>query len=463
MADQLLGPDPDLMPAIDLPPPASAKGKTTQRPEADAAAKSVPSSAGAAGDPGDFPLETAPELPVDPQPTKGSLSPGDPATNPAPTTQNGQAGAPSASTASAPDRTSSQTAAAPPAPRSDSMGRLASFNPASLTEMAIDRNWKEAGRAAARVNDEVITLHDLVLTIKAQLINRNPGQSLSREGLNMAAKSVLAHLIERTLITQEAKRVLKNPKQLDRLYEAADKYWREGELPPLMRHYLADNEFQLKQKLADAGIPLEFLHQSHRQEFLSTVYLDQKLSEGRKVELPEMLRYYNDHLHDKEYDRPAQITWRELVVEKDRHPNPADARRKADNLLARLNRGESFATLARKESEGPSSIRAQGGLMQTSPGSYAVEAVNQALNSLPLNQVSPVLEGPSSLHIVLVENRRAAGPASFEEVQDQMRNKVMYNKVRKAREVFLARLKRDALISTIFDGTESDPAATDKE
>src|SRR5271157_5005710 len=376
-ADQLLGPNPDLMPAIDSAPPAAAKGKATQRPAAEAAAKPVPSSAGAAGD---FPLDTAPELPVDPQPTRGSLSPAAPATNPAPTTQNGQAGAPSASTASAPDRTSSPTAAAPPAPRSDSPVRLASFNPASLTEMAIDRNWKEAGRAAARVNDEVITLHDLVLSIKAQLIHRNPGHSLSREELNMAAKSMLAHLIERTLIAQEAKRVLKNPKQLDRLYEAADKYWREEELPPLMRHYLADNEFQLKQKLTDAGLPLEFLHQSHRQEFLAQVYLDQKLSEGRKVELPEMLRYYNDHFHDKEYDRPAQITWRELVVEKGHHPNPADARRKANNLLTRSKRGESFATLARKESEGPTSIRAQGGLMQTSPGSYAVEAVNQALS-----------------------------------------------------------------------------------
>ncbi|HMF38366.1 MAG TPA: hypothetical protein VKF17_17115, partial [Isosphaeraceae bacterium] len=313
MAGQLLGPNPDLMPAIDSPPPASAKGKTTQRPAADAAAKPVPPSAGAAGASGDFPLETAPELPVDPQPTKGSLSPAAAATNPAPTTQNGQAGAPSASTVSAPDRTSSQTAAAPAAPQSDSVVSLASFNPDSLAEVATGRNWKEAGRAAGRVNDEVITLHDLVLSIKAQLIHRNPGHGLSREELNMAAKSMLGHLIERTLIAQEAKRVLKNPKQLDRLYEAADKYFREEELPPLMRHYLADNEFQLKQKLTDAGLPLEFLRQSHREEFLAQVYLDQKLSVGRKVELPEMLRYYNDHFHDKEYDRPAQITWRELV------------------------------------------------------------------------------------------------------------------------------------------------------
>ncbi len=464
MANQLLGPDPDLLPAIDSASPASAKGTTTQRPEVDPAAKPVPSAAGAAGAaPGDFPLETAPVLPVDPQPIRGSLSPAAPATNAAPTTQNGQAGAPSASAASAPGRTSSLTAAAPLVPRSDPVVRLASFNPDSLTDVATGRNWKEAGRAAGRVNDEVITLHDLVLSIKGQLIHRNPGHSLSREELNMAAKGMLAHLIERTLITQEAKRVLKNPKQLNSLYEAADKFWREEELPPLMRHYLADNEYQLKQKLTEAGIPLDFLHHSHREEFLAQVYLDQKLREGRKVDLPEMLQYYNDHYRDKEYDRPAQITWRELVVEKDHHPNPAAARRKADDLLARLNRGESFVTLARNESEGPSSIRAQGGLMQTSPGSYAVEAVNQALDSLPLNQVSRVLEGPTSLHIVMVENRRTAGPASFKELQDEMRNKVMYKKMHKVRSDFIARLKRDALISTIFDGTESDPAATDKE
>ena len=65
----------------------------------------------------------------------------------------------------------------------------------------------------------------------------------------MVAKSVLAGLIERTLIAQDAKRALKNPKQLDRLYEAADKFWHEEELPPMMRRYLVDTEAQLKQKL----------------------------------------------------------------------------------------------------------------------------------------------------------------------------------------------------------------------
>ena len=81
-----------------------------------------------------------------------------------------------------------------------------------------------------------------------------------------------------------------------------------------------------------------------------------------------MLKYYSEHLHDKEFDRSAEITWRELVVEKSHYPNPADARRKAEALLARLGKGEDFAKLARNDSEGPSRVRAQGGLMQTSPG-----------------------------------------------------------------------------------------------
>ena len=223
--------------------------------------------------------------------------------------------------------------------------------------------------------------------------------------------------------------MLKNPKQLEKLYQAADKYWRENELPPLMRRYSVESELQLSQKFSESGRSLEALHQSYRQEFLAQVYMENKLKDHRTVELPEMLQYYSEHFRDKEYHRTAQITWREIVIEKSNHPTEADARRKAETLLARLRNKEDLATLARAESEGPSRVRAQGGLMQTSPGSYAVEAVNQALASLPLNQISPVLEGPTSLHILRVENRRAAGPASFEEIQDQIRETILVTKL----------------------------------
>ncbi|MGO9598582.1 MAG: peptidylprolyl isomerase [Isosphaeraceae bacterium] len=449
VADRLLGPNPDLMPALDAPVTrASQVDRTMSKPRTrDAAAKpAVPAAAG------EMPLETSPELPTDPQPAKGALTPQS-AAGPDTKNETDPVGSPSAS-------------AAGPAGSNSKINpevRPAMFNPAALSDEDLARNWRQAGRAAARVGDEVITLHDLVLSVKEQLSRHPAGRDLSPQELNFVAKTVLAGLIERTLVVQEAKRALKNPKQLDSLYSAADGFWRERELPPLLRRYMADNENQLKQKFKESGRSLEAARQNYRQDFLAQVYMDQKLSGQSKVELPEMLRYYNEHLHDKEFDRPAMITWRELVVEKSQHPNEAAARSKAEDLLARLNKGEAFAALARTQSEGPSSVRAQGGLMQTSPGSYAVDAVNQALESLPLNQNSAILEGPTSLHIVRVENRRAAGPASFEEIQDQIRQRVQVEKMRSSREQFIKKLKRDTLVSTIFDGTESDPSAPEKE
>ena len=109
------------------------------------------------------------------------------------------------------------------------------------------------------------------------------------------------------------------------------------------------------------------------------------------------------------------------MVEVDKHKSREEARQKADALLEKLSRGDDFAKLARAESDGPTSSRNEGGLMQTTPGSYAVKPINDALDSLPIGQLSGVLEGPDSFHILKVENRRPAGPASFEEVQDKIK------------------------------------------
>jgi hypothetical protein len=447
------------MPAIDTPATrASQVDGTTPKPRTSDAAPKPADPAAAEG----LPLENAPELPVDPQPAKGALTP-QPGTTSDTMNETGPAGSPSASTARPTDSGSIKTAARSSVPRSSPEVRPAMFDPAALTDEDLARNWKQAGRAAARVGDEVITLHDLVLAVKDQLGRHPAGRDLSPQELNFVAKTVLAGIIERTLVVQEAKRALKNPKQLDTLYGAADNFWRERELPPLLRRYMAENENQLKQKFKESNRSLDAVRQNYRQDFLAQVFMEQKLFGQTKAELPDMLRYYNEHLHDKEFDRPAMITWRELVIEKSKHPDVGAARRKAEDLLARLNKGEDFAALARTQSEGPSSVRAEGGLMQTSPGSYAVDAVNEALEHLPLKQNSAILEGPTSLHIVRVENRRTPGPASFEEIQDQIRQKVQVEKMRSVREQFIKKLKRDTLVSTIFDGTESDPNAPDKQ
>jgi peptidyl-prolyl cis-trans isomerase SurA len=95
--------------------------------------------------------------------------------------------------------------------------------------------------------------------------------------------------------------------------------------------------------------------------------------------------------------------------------------------------------------------------MQTSPGSYGVPAVNEALQALAMGQVSGVLEGPSSFHVVRVEGRRAAGPAPFEELQDQIRTTLQDTKYQTERAAYIRKLWDETFVSTFFDETDSDP------
>jgi len=489
-ADPLLGPNPDLMPSMDeLVPGREAAAPKAGEPAPEPTSEPAPAPAPApTPDPApelDLDLEPdasadAPEAPALPDLTPAPTPTPAPAPATAPTPVEGEndedalpelppVAEPSASTsASAPvfpvNRQSQTLAARSPAPRVDPAVMRASTaaavtpTPISSDHVADDPNLIEAGRTAARVGDEVITLRELVVAVKDQ-VARHGGKisQIPADELNQIAQHILASLIERSLIVQEAKRQLKDKKQLDRILEAADKYWREQDLPQLLRQHTVENEYQLKEKLQESGRSLEGLRQNYIQEFIAQIFVHQKLSDKFKVELPEMLKYYNEHINDKENQRSAQIVWRELLVENGRHASPAEARAKAEALLTRLKNGEDFAKLATAESEGPALVKSGGGLMKTSPGSYAVAAVNQAIETLPPGRISGIIEGPSSFHIVLVESRRASGPATFAEIQDQIRQRLTIEKMNREREALLGKLRANTIVTTIFDGTASDP------
>jgi peptidyl-prolyl cis-trans isomerase SurA len=228
-------------------------------------------------------------------------------------------------------------------------------------------------------------------------------------------------------------------------------------MPQLEHEYQADNELQLRDRLKEHGRSFDAVAQMARQNWMAENFLHAKIKDRIKVDLPELRKHYEAHKHDKEFDRPEQIIWREIVVEAGRYPRREDARRKIEALHQSLSRGADFAELAKAQSDGPSRSRDQGGLMQTSPGTYGVASVNQALLSLPPGQISGILEGSTSFHIIRVEQRRAAGPAPFFELQDQIRSTLLEKKYVAERTAYIQKLWDRTPVSTIFDESDSDP------
>jgi peptidyl-prolyl cis-trans isomerase SurA len=315
---------------------------------------------------------------------------------------------------------------------------------------------REATRVISRVGDEVITTQDIEAAAKERkrAYGIREGQKLSPREENMVDTSVLAELIERSLLYQKVKREVKDPKHLKQLTDVADRVWREEELTPLIRKYNAANEYELAERLKQAGDSLEKRQDDYRRVFVVKNYIHHKLGAKMTVSLPEMLDYYNAHL--KAFDRPAQVSWREIVIEVKKQRSRAAARQKTDAILARLRHGEDFAAVAKAESQGPN--RKQGGLWETSPGSYGIAAVNTALETLPIGQISQVVEGPSSFHIVRVESRRPEGPAPFAEVHEKVHKLVFTEKSQRETDSFIAKVRSQTPITTIYDGTSKDPS-----
>jgi hypothetical protein len=220
---------------------------------------------------------------------------------------------------------------------------------------------KEAGRIAARVGDEVITHRELTEAVKEKIAGLPQGYKPNRQEIMMITSNVLDSLIERSIIIQEAKREMKKPEMIARFMGIAEKVWREEELPPLLRKMSVLNEYELKEKFKEQGKSLDEMREMWKQDFLAKGFLEQKLRPKISVEYSEMRAYYNAHLD--EFNRPAAWTWREVLVEMDKHPSRAEARKKAEAILARLRHGDDFAQVAQAESEGPN--RSSGGLWET--------------------------------------------------------------------------------------------------
>ena len=348
--------------------------------------------------------------------------------------------------------------------------------PKSAAEERRRVELEQPGRPVARVGEEIITYHDVIVLVREhrafrELKNayRTGSASDKREAakqFEMLYEATLQNLINRSLLVQEAKRHMgkKDTKLLDQFNQAADGFFHQAEIVPLLRQYQVDTEYQLKEKLAAQGRSLTQMQQDFRQMFLADQYLHSRLSTKVKVDLPDLLKYYDEHVKKHDFDRPALITWREIVVEPIEPTTPASARhdstvlltsdrsgqdaarREALALLEKLRKGEDFAKLARKESDGPARSRNQGGLMETSPGGYGVPAVNQVLETLPIGQLSNVIEGPDGFHIVKVEKRRPAGPASFSEVNNQIKPILENAKFLEERNALLNKLRKNAVI-----------------
>ncbi len=282
---------------------------------------------------------------------------------------------------------------------------------------------------------------NLPLTQRAQLINRLAGQVLH--------DLVDRHLILRAVEERFGKRHLLQP-----VLAQINQDWEEQQIPKLIEEHKVTDRYELEATLGDGPRSLKALHQRYVDDTLIAFFLQVRIRPETQPQLPELLAHYAEHRST--FAEPDKVVWNELVCKfgPGSDTTEAEAYQLAQSWIAQLAQGAKFAELAR-DSDGLHTDH--GWRRETSLGGFKVEAINQALQKLPIGQVSPVIEGPTSLHVIRILSRTPARIAPFHEVQDQVKQAVAQQKRTKALKRVLQELRDQTTIRTIFDGTESDP------
>jgi hypothetical protein len=312
----------------------------------------------------------------------------------------------------------------------------------------------EAARIVARVGNEVILLGDVLGPIELTLApykGKYPEdeldrfrQQLVRQQVRVAAENKLLYLAFLREIPPE-----RRGEALPKIWQEVYRQFEEKELPKLMERFGVTSAAELDARFREFGWSLAKQQRMFGERTIGMAGVAQKIKLNPEVTHEEMLRYYNEHI--QEYSFPAKARWEELAVRFDRFPTRQAA---YAAIVAMGNEvalgGAPLWAVAKRSSQGFTA--AQGGQHDwTTQGSLASEALDRALFELPIGQLSQIIETPTGFHIIRVLERHEAGRTPFTQVQKEIKKKIQEQKQKEAFAQYVAQLRREIPVWTVFD------------
>lgn len=285
--------------------------------------------------------------------------------------------------------------------------RLWLWLPALLLLAACNNSSAEVGeQMVASVNGEVITERELY-----------------NEMIKQGGDRLLETLIDQKLVEQAAK---------EANIQVTDKQVQER-LDKLIEEMGGKEAFQ--STLAMYGISEDVLRQDVRTQLM----LEQLLGDRIEVTEEEIQAYFESN--KEMWGEQEQIRARHILVEDEAT---------AQEVLDKLNAGESFEELAKQYSTDPSN-RDKGGDLGFFPRGVMDLAFEQAAFALEPGETSGIVKSSFGYHIIRVEERKEAQPAKFEDHKERIREQLHNQKLESESTAWLAERREQSKITNKLD------------
>jgi peptidyl-prolyl cis-trans isomerase SurA len=293
-----------------------------------------------------------------------------------------------------------------------------------------------ADRIVAVVNDEVITLSELNNAFAPYQERFEASyQGPDREKARTETKLLLLNrMIESVLMEQESRKTriaVRNEEVTDAINDIRN------------QRNLSQDEF-LKALERD-GITPDVFRTDIRNQLLRMKLIRRDIKSRVAVTNEEIGEYYRKHREDYEGKESVRIKQILLTLPKDGDPAArATLRTDAEAIHKRLMNGEPFEQLSAQYSQGPGA--AAGGDVGYIERGIIHSEVEDVAFSLPLNQISGVIESSVGFHIIQVIDRRGEGLKAIESVREEIREKIDREKMDKKYAEWLEELRKKSHI-----------------
>ena len=204
-------------------------------------------------------------------------------------------------------------------------------------------------------------------------------------------------------------------------------------------------------EMKKSGQSAEQVRDNLRIQIAQQQWIERQIADQIKVTPEEVEKFYKEGPPSK-FDAPEMVRASHILVAVRADAPPEDAlaaENKANDLEARLKKGEPFETLAKENSDDPSTKQSGGDLDYFSRERIMPEFADAAFK-LKKGEVSAPVRTQFGYHIIKLTDRKEAHTATFAEARDQIATYLQNEKRREAVAQLVGSLKAHATIENFL-------------
>ena len=293
-----------------------------------------------------------------------------------------------------------------------------------------------------KVNGEIVTKVDLEKLQIAAIRDRMGNAQLSSADIGKAiaevTPAVIVDAVDELLLMQRAKT----------LGLAVTDEQFNGVLDSIKKDNKLDTEQAFQAALKDSGMTLPQLRKMLEKNILISQIRQREVMAHVEITEAEEKAYYA--AHTAEFASVPSVTLREIKVTiptDARGVNAAevdDARKKAEDIRARLVKGESFEKVATEVSDAPS--KANGGLIGPIPKTELAEDLAKIIATMKVGEFTQVIPMGGGFEIFKLDSTIESTTLTFEQARDQIADKLAGQQQGAAMRAYVKKLREQALI-----------------